>query len=509
MKKLYITTTIPYVNGDPHIGHALEYVEADAKARYERLKGNEVYFLAGTDENALKNVQAAAQAGQPVKQFVEEKSTEFLRLRETLLISFDDFIRTTETRHFAGAQKFWRQCAAKDIYKKKYKGLYCVGCEAFYAEDDLEGGLCPEHKKPPEPVEEENYFFRLSSYQRPIEDMIENDVVKVYPDNRKREFLAFIRQGLEDFSISRSIERAHGWGVPVPGDKSQIMYVWFDALTNYLTALDYSTSQKRFKKYWNQTGQKERRVAHVLGKGVARFHLVYWLAMLLSAGEKLPTEEFVHAYITVNGEKMSKSLGNVVNPHELVAKYGPDATRYFFLGALSPAQDGDFNYARFEEYYTAHLANGVGNLTSRVLTMIEKYSGGKIPAKAKDVFATPEFWRAYDAAFAAYRFDEMVGLTQELVTKLDALINQEKPWEKAKEGKDISALLYQLTEGLRHLALALLPVIPGSAAKILGQLGIKAAKLSTLKQEQKWGRLKKGGRIKKDGVLFPRLHGSD
>lgn len=495
--RFYISTTIPYVNGDPHIGHALEYIETDAVARYRRLQGDDVFFLSGTDENSLKNVQAAEKAGKPVKDFVDEKAANFLRFRESLNISFDDFIRTTEERHVKGAQKFWKACKKEDTYKKTYRGLYCVGCEAFYAEDELENGLCPDHKVAPETVEEENYFFRLSRYQKEITDILKNDTVKIYPAHRKNEMLALCERGLEDFSISRSYERAHGWGVPVPKDETQIMYVWFDALTNYITALDYAVRGSKFKKYWNQERQEERQVAHVLGKGVARFHLVYWIGMLLSAGVKLPTEEFVHGYITVNGEKMSKSLGNVVNPHDLVATYGTDPVRWYFLSAVSPAQDGDFSDARFREVYTAELANGIGNLASRVTTMIEKYAKGKAPAPATDFFETEKFWKQYHAHFHAYQFDEAARLVQSLAARADETISAQKPWERAKNGEDISVLLYQLAETLRHIGVALLPFIPVSAEKLLARVGGG--------RETAWGKLKKGATIEKMEPLFPRL----
>lgn len=502
-KKFFITTTIPYVNGDPHVGHALEYVETDAMARYRRMLGEDVYFLSGTDENSLKNVQAAEKAGQPVKEFVEAKAKNFFNFKESLNISFDDFIRTTEDRHFAGAKKLWLACNPKDIYKKKYKGLYCVGCEVFYAESELENGVCPEHKKAPEIVEEENYFFKLSNYQKEIEDIINNDKIKIFPANKKNETLGFIKRGLEDFSISRSHERAHGWGVPVPGDESQIMYVWFDALTNYITALNYAGDQKLFKKYWEQDNDRE--VVHVLGKGVARFHLIYWIGMLLSAGIKLPTDEFIHGYITVNNEKMSKSLGNVLNPHDLVTKYGTDPLRYFLLGSLSPYQDGDYSNEKMEEFYTAHLANGIGNLTSRILTMIDKYSDSKIPAESADIFDLPKFWENYEGAFKEYRFDDAVRVVQDLVARCDRKISEEKPWEKAKKGEDIQPLLYQLVECLRHIALSLLPIVPGSAEKILKNLNIELSSLKSLDMEKKWSSLKKGVIVNKGEALFPRL----
>ena len=502
-KTFYISTAIPYVNAKPHIGFALELVQTDAVARYQRLQGKEVFFLSGTDENSLKNVQAAEKADKPVKEYVDEYYKYFYNLKDTLNISFDDFIRTTEERHFKGAQKLWSSFKPEDVYKKKYKGLYCVGCEAFYKEEELIDGKCPEHKTAPEVVEEENWFFKLSNYQEKLRKLIKNDTIKIIPETKKNEWLAFIDRGLEDFSISRSVQRAHGWGVPVPGDETQIMYVWVDALSNYITALDYEHEGENFKKFW----QKAEERLHVIGKGIGKFHVLYWPAMLLSAGVDLPTQEFIHGYLTVEGEKISKSLGNVIDPEEVVEKYssassprvGTDAVRYYLLGAVSAYQDGDFSIARFEEFYTAHLVNGVGNLTSRILTMLEKYSNNKIPEKVNDIFDTHNFWKDYSVAFRNYEFDAVVALINELVGECDQKITLETPWAKAKVGEDISVLLYQLAECLRIIAVALLPIIPGTAEKILKQLG-------TEEKARNWGGLKKGDIIKRGEILFPRLN---
>ena len=491
----YISTAIPYINAKPHIGHALEYVQTDAIARYKKLLGRDVFFLSGSDENSLKNVRSAELAGVSVQEFVDEHYKYFKNFDQALNTDFSDFIRTSADRHHEGAKKFWSLFKLEDLEKRKYKGLYCVGCEAFYKEDDLVDGKCPDHKVEPEEIEEENWFFKLSNYQEKIKELIEKDVVKITPEFRKNEWLAFIDRGLEDFSISRSKERAHGWGVEVPGDSEQIMYVWVDALSNYITALDFANDSEKYKKYWQNCDDK----LHVIGKGIAKFHVLYWPAMLLSAGIELPEEIFIHGYMTIEGEKISKSLGNTVDPYEVVEKYGTDPVRYYLLGALSSTKDGDWSEDRFQEFYTAHLVNGIGNLTSRILTMLEKYSESKIPQPVESKkYKVKSFWKSYDDFYNKYIFDKVVLTISNFVEILDKQISDEKPWEKAKNGEDISELLYQLAEGLRHIAVALLPIIPDSAEKILEQLG-------TTDTSRDWGKLQKNVIIKKGEILFPRL----
>ena len=286
--KFYITTAIDYVNAKPHIGHAVEKVQTDVLARWHRdILKDETYFLTGSDENSLKNVQAAKKAGKPVEDFVAENVVYFQDLKEMLNLSNDQFIRTTEKKHFEGVQKIWSAFKKEDIYKKFYKGFYCVGCEEFKTEKDLIDGKCPEHLSVPELVEEENYFFKLSNYQKKLEELISQDIIQVAPGFRKNEVLSFVKQGLEDFSISRSVKRAENWGVPVPGDDSQIMYVWVDALSNYVTALDYAHDGELYRKFWEGDGER----VHVIGKGILRFHSIYWPAMLLSAGLPVPTKD--------------------------------------------------------------------------------------------------------------------------------------------------------------------------------------------------------------------------
>jgi len=368
MAKFYITTSIPYVNSRPHAGHALEFIQADVIARYHRQKGEEVLLLSGSDENAIKNVQAAEQARVPVQQFIDENAELFYKLAKALGVQFDVFQKGSDKRHHESSQKLWELCSkAGDIYKKSYEGLYCVGCETFYTPNELnENQECSEHPgKKLEKISEENYFFKLSKYQDQLIDLIEKDELKIVPATRKNEMLAFLKQPLQDISISRSNERAKNWGVPIPEDDSQRMYVWFDALNIYQSGVGFGLDGEQYKKWWPAD-------VHVIGKGITRFHAIYWPAFLLSAGLSLPKTIFVHGYITVDGQKMSKSLGNVIDPFELVEKYGVDAVRYFFLREIPSTEDGDFSYEKFETRYNADLAGGLGNLVARVLTLAEK-----------------------------------------------------------------------------------------------------------------------------------------
>ncbi len=453
-KKFYITTAIPYVNASPHIGFALELVQTDVIARYYKQKGRDVFFLTGADENSLKNVQAAEKEKITTRQLVDKNTQKFIDLTKALNISNNDFIRTVSEKHFLGAQKLWSACKKEDIYKKKYKGLYCVGCEQFYAEKELVDGKCPEHQKEPEVIEEENYFFKLSNYQKQLEKLIESDEYEVVPKTRKNEVLSFIRMGLEDFSISRSQARAKNWGVPVPGDESQVMYVWFDALSNYITALDYDKKGKDFKNYWPAD-------VHVIGKGIIRFHAVYWPAMLLSAGIPLPKKLFVHGYINIGGGKMSKSLGNVIDPFELVKKYGIEPVRYYLLRYIHPIQDSDFSIEKFEESYNSDLANGLGNLVSRVAGLIEQ---NNIKIKMK----LPKEDEKFSKLVESFSFDQALKYVWYKISEVDGKISSAKPWSLAKEGKtkEVADILNQAANDVLQISYLLKPFLPSVSVSI-------------------------------------------
>jgi methionyl-tRNA synthetase len=468
-QKFYITTAIPYVNAAPHIGFALEVIQADTLARFQRLEGKDVLFLTGTDENSLKNVQVAEEKKIPVKQLVKQNSEKFYQLKQALNLSFDDFIRTTEERHIKGAQAFWQACKKTDIYKKKYKGLYCVGCETFYTKKDLVDGKCPEHQTKPEVIEEENYFFRLSAYQQWLEKIIKNEELKITPEKRKNEVLAFIKRGLGDFSISRSVKRAHSWGIPVPGDKDQIQFVWFDALTNYLTALDWQNKGPLFKKYWPAD-------VHVIGKGISRFHAIYWPAMLQSAGLPLPKEIFVHGYVTINGQKISKSLGNIIDPFEITKRYGIDPVRYYLLKEIPAYDDGDFSETRFKEVYNADLANGLGNLVARIAKLCEK---ANLAIKNN---STDNSVKDLGPFLKKYQFDQALKFIWNKVSQADHLLDKEKPW--LLEGEKLNSVLEKLVGEIVKIASLLQPFLPETAEKIQKQFQ---------------------GKIKSVKPLFPRL----
>lgn len=488
-EKFYITTAIPYVNAAPHIGFALELIQTDVIARYQRLLGKDVFFLTGTDENAQKNVITAEEKGIEVKKLVDENAKLFINLTKKLNISNDDFIRTSDKeRHWKGVEKIWNACLKSgDIYKKTYTGLYCVGCEAFLTEKDLIDGKCPEHLKQPEKISEENYFFRLSKYQKELEDLIKKDKIKIIPETRKNEILSFIKEGLEDFSISRPAVRVRNWGIKVPNDDSQIVYVWFDALSNYVTAIGYETESKKFKKYWPAD-------VHVIGKGIIRFHAIYWPAMLMSADISLPKSIFVHGYVTVNGQKISKSLGNVVDPFEIIEKYGIDQLRYFILREIPVFDDGDFSEKALIERVNNELVSKYSNLFYRITSFIEKNFNGKVPKSSKMGERERELKKQFDNEIKKYlslmdnfKLNEALMILLNLTDLLNKYFQDKKPWETIKSNiNDCAITLYTSINLMKSLVTLFYPFIPSSSENALNSLGLKV-ELNNVKKNIKAG----------------------
>lgn len=465
MGKFYVTNAIPYVNASPHIGHALEFVQSDVIARYRRMRGDEVKLLCGGDENALKNVQAAEKADQQVQEFVNKNTEIFYDLSRKLGVQFDIWQKGSDPKHHASSQKLWELCDKNgDIYKKSYKGLYCVGCEAFYTESELDEKCeCLEHPgKKLETVEEENYFFRLSKYQKQLEDLISSDAYKIVPLSRKNEILAFLKSGLKDFSISRSNARAKNWGVPVPNDPTQRIYVWFDALNIYQSGVGFNWDEAMYKKWWPAD-------IHVIGKGIIRFHAIYWPAILLSANLPLPKTLFVHEYFTVCGQKMSKTLGNVVDPFELIDKYGAEALRYYFLAKFSPFSDGDFTKEKFVDVYNGDLANGLGNLVARVAKLCETVKYQQMGSESRISEHVIED-SGYTKAFEEFKFNEAMSYIWKKIAQLDLYINQEKPWTLINTNSQrLMAILAHCVDELQEIGLLLEPFMPQTSKQILEQ----------------------------------------
>jgi methionyl-tRNA synthetase len=484
----YLTTSIPYVNAPPHLGFAMEMIQADSLARLYRLEGYEVRFQAGSDENSLKNVRAAEAAGITVEALVRTNAERFYGLKSALNLSFDDFIRTSsDPRHRSGVERFWAACAGNgDIYKRSYEGLYCTDCEQFYQPAELPDDRCPEHGTKPENIAEENYFFRLSRYQDALRRIIASGAMEIIPHGRRNEVLAWIER-IEDFSISRSAARARGWGIPVPGDPDQIIYVWFDALGNYVTALDYGTDGASLSRFWQHAAARE----HVIGKGITRFHTLYWPAMLLSVGLPLPTRILVHGYVTVEGRKIAKSAGNAVDPLPLAAELGTDALRYYLLRHIRTTEDGDFSHERFVQAYGSELAGQLGNLAHRTVRMIEQYCDGVIPAPVPGRCGSNELLRAADALPATVRahlerfaFHDALAAVWTLIACANKYVNDAQPWRLARQaalgdGAEATAALAELQNCLADLARTLCvigqclaPMLPSTSEKLLAQLGV-------------------------------------
>jgi len=461
-KSFYLTTSIAYTNASPHVGFALELIQADVIARYRRILGQDTFFLTGTDEHGAKITKAAEKIGKSPKEFTDEISNQFKKLTKVLNLSNDDFIRTTDQkRHWPVVQYFWKKLLENgDIYKKKYRGIYCIGCEAFITKKDLIDGKCKIHQKEPEIIEEENYFFKLSKYSKKIGKIINKEEVNIVPKERKNEMVNFIGQGLEDVSFSRP-RKDLKWGVPVPGDDSQTVYVWADALVNYISALG-GLRGDNFKKYWPPD-------IHFLGKDILRFHATIWLGMLLSLKLPLPKIIFVHGFISSGGQKMSKSLGNVVNPFELISKYGVDAVRYFLLREIPSTEDGDFTYEKFEKRYNSDLAGGLGNLVARVVTIADKFKIKSLKqvknAKIKEILDKTR--KNYKKLLERFELNEALVLIWNLIGFCDRYIEKEKPWQEGKNQKEVISDLIIIISSIKEM---LEPFLPDTVQKIEKQL---------------------------------------
>jgi methionyl-tRNA synthetase len=477
-RRFYITTAIPYVNGDPHLGHALEFVQADVLARHRRLRGDDVRFLSGTDDNALKNVDAALAAGLPVAEFVAEKAKRFVELAGPLQLSTDDFIRTsTDPRHRPGVERLWRACAeAGDLYQRDYEGLYCPGCEAFLVPGDLVDGRCSEHGEQPELVAERNWFFRLSRYQDTLLDLIDSGRLRIEPEHRRNEVLAFIKSGLSDFSASRTRERARGWGIPVPDDPEQVIYVWFDALANYITSLGSRLHGDQYREWWSESDER----LHVIGKGIIRFHAIYWPAILLSAGQQLPTTIFVHDYLTIEGHKLSKSLGTAIDPVRVVERFGADALRWWFLRDVPRKGDSDFREGLIASRAT-ELADGLGNLINRTIALVSRNRPEGVQPTSEPLAEAAllqalcsELPAAIDEALAAFDLRAATAALWEVVTEANRFVSATQPWKLANAARGgnnraaerLDAVLVVLLGACTVITDELRPFLPLAAERI-------------------------------------------
>jgi len=479
-KNFYITTTLPYINSEPHLGFAAEIIKADVIARYRRQRGYQVFFNTGTDEHGLKIYQKAQELNRDIQAYCDEYSAKFRPLKEKLNLTYDKFIRTTDASHVAAAQAFWKKCAASgDIYKKSYRIKYCIGCELEKTDSDLISGRCPLHPNQElEIIEEENYFFRFSKYQAALLKLYETKPEFVLPASRLKEIKTFVESGLQDFSISRLKEKMPN-GIAVPGDDTQVMYVWFDALVNYISTLgwpdDYDHSGN-FKNYWPGL--------QVCGKDNLRPQAAMWQAMLASAGLPNSVQVLVFGFLTVNGQKISKSLGNIIDPFELADKYGADALRYYLLAEIPPFEDGDYSQEKFQERYNADLANGLGNLAARVSNLLEKNeikTDLKINLKDADV---KNMVRDFEASMLQYRFNEALQIIWNKLKSCNEIISRTTPW-KMTDKRKIEEVLKPLATVILISAYLLEPFIPAAALKIQEQF---------LRPQ-----------IKKGEILFPRI----
>jgi methionyl-tRNA synthetase len=500
----YVTTPIYYVNDVPHIGHAYTTVACDVIARYHRLKGEQVFFLTGTDEHGEKVMRTAEENGVDPKAWTDRIVPRWKEVWERLGISYDDFIRTTEERHERPVQEFVQLLYDRgEIYKGTYRGPYCVSCEEFKVEGELVDGNCPIHGRPVEWLEEDNYFFRLSKYQDDLLRLYEERPEFVMPDERRNEVAAFVRGGLQDLSLSRvSFE----WGIPVPWDPKHVIYVWIDALQNYITAAGFGRDPGRFERIWPAD-------LHMVGKDIVRFHAVIWPAMLMAAGFEVPRTVLAHGWLLVGGEKMSKTKLTGIHPFELVDHFGVDAYRYYFLREVQFGQDGSFSWESMLARYNAELANGLGNLASRVLAMIESNFEGSVPEPSSRADggrlaeAAAVLVERYDRAILSYDLSSAPAALDEFVRVVNRHLVEVAPWKLAgEEGRrqDLADALYASAEALRVIALFATPLMPEAAGRLRTQLGIEGL-AETLPAAGRWGLLEPGTATSRGEALFPRL----
>lgn len=511
-KPYYITTPIYYVNDRPHIGHAYTTIAADLLARFQRLNGRDAFFLTGTDEHGNKIAEAAEARGIGPQEFCDEVVEHFKKSWQALNVKYDYFIRTTDKRHEKTVQQvleILKEAKTPDgqdvIYPDTYEGLYCTGCEKFLTDKDLVDGLCPHHKKPPQKVSEKNYFFRLTSYLPEIKKRIESGDLLILPEERRREVLGLIDQELNDFSLSREKVK---WGIPLPFDRKQVAYVWVDALTNYISGIGFGDDKEAFKKWWY-----DAEVTHLMAKDILKFHCLYWPAMLMALDIPLPNTIYLHGFFTVDGEKMSKSLGNMIDPFELIGEYGPDATRYMLLTQYPFGVDGDIQRSRFTQKYNSDLANDLGNLVSRVARMIGASFDGKLPGPNGDLEGIDELVsEAEDLPDKAlerinhYRIGAAIDCAMNLVRSSNRFFDSNAPWKLLKEGKTAEAggAMYICSEAIRIVATVLAPVMPEKCLEILAVFGLSKKDLS-LDNARTFYFLEPGMNVKIGESIFPRI----
>ncbi len=507
-KTFYVTTPIYYPSNKLHIGHALTTTMADTLARYKKMLGYDVFFLTGSDEHGQKIEKTAKEAGMKPIEYTDRIVAGFQELWKQLDIRYDDFIRTTEKRHYDTVSKLFRTIYEKgDIYKSEYEGYYCTPCETFFTERQLKEGTCPDCGRPVDIVKEESYFFRMSKYQDQLIRYIEEHPGFIQPGTRKNEMLSFLKQGLEDLCISRT---TFDWGIPVPIDDRHVIYVWFDALTNYITALDYLNDGENYRKFWVEGDE----VVHLLAKDIVRFHTIIWPIILMAADVQLPTTVFAHGWLLLDGGKMSKSKGNVVDPIALIAKYGSDAIRYFLLREMPYGEDGYYSEEALVLRTNTDLANDYGNLLSRSTSMLDKYFGGTVPDPGDreplddELSALAEGLRErYVAAMEKFEFGKALREIWKLIARANKYIEEAAPWTLAKEesGKSrLGTVMYNLVETLRIATILVGPFMPATPERVWQQLGLTEDGLKTWESAE-FGRLRGGFRIDRGEPIFPRI----